>query len=225
MKLQAEIFRNYNEHLSSCIGVYENVIPRAMCVDIIKYYNDNVEYTTRTDEEHMLIGADKPNPPRPIDAVQYQSLQLIGDPREESKNWVDVLTHIIYPYGPKFERYLHSRCHDDHKPYDKPMSETNKMFFRSLQIQKYTPTDSGYPAVHIEDGPGHTQKYLAVILYLNDIDSHNGKGGETVFPMGGRVIEPEAGLLAIWPSSLPFYHCGRPTKIDKYIITTWFEFE
>ena len=221
MKLEAEIFRNYNEHLSSCIGIYDDIIPREMCNDLIKYYNDNVEYTSRTDEEHMLIGADKPSPPRPIDAVQYQSLQLIGAPREESKNWVDVLTHIIYPYGPKFERHLHSLCHDDYKPYDKPLSETNKIFFRSLQIQKYTPNDSGYPAVHVEDGPGHFQKYLAAILYLNDVYDN---GGETVFPMAGRVIEPLAGQLAIWPSSIPFFHCGNPSKIDKYIITTWFEF-
>ena len=193
-----------------------------MCNDIIKYFNENVEYTTRTDEPHMLIGADKLTPPRPIDAVQYQSLQLIGDPREEAKNWVDVLTQIIYPYGPKLERHLHSLCHNDYKPYDKPLSETNKMFFRSLQIQKYTPNDSGYPAVHVEDGPGHFQKYLAVILYLNDIFPP--AGGETVFPMAGTAIEPEAGLLAIWPSSIPFFHRGNPSKIDKYIITTWFEF-
>ena len=63
MKLEAEIFRNYNEHLSSCIGIYDDIIPREMCNDLIKYYNDNVEYTSRTDEEHMLIGADKPSPP------------------------------------------------------------------------------------------------------------------------------------------------------------------
>ena len=191
-----------------------------MCVYIIKYYTDIVEYTTRTDEEHMLIGADKPNPPRPIDAVQYQSLQLIGDPREESKNWVDVLTHIIYPYGPKFERHLHSRCHDDHKPYDKPMSETNKMFFRSLQIQKYSPDDKGYPAVHIESGPEHVKKYLAVIVYLNNVE----EGGETVFPMAGTAIEPEIGAVVLFPTGIPFYHCGNPSKSDKYIITSWFEF-
>ena len=221
MKLLFELVKSNNSLLSSCIGLYKNVIPVEMCQDIIKYYEDNIKYTNRTDEEHMLMGAKKPSPPRPTDAVQYQSLQLVGDPREESKNWVDILTHMIYPYGPRFERDLHSRCHDDYKPYDKPLSKQNTMYFRSLQIQKYTPKDSGYPAVHVEDGPDHYKKYLAVILYLNDVHDN---GGETVFPMAGTAIDPSAGQLAIWPTSIPFFHCGNPSKIDKYIITTWFEF-
>ena len=88
------------------------------------------------------------------------------------------------------------------------------------RTKKYTPEDRGYSAVHIESGPEHIKKYLAVILYLNTINDD----GETVFPMCGKAIEPEAGMVAIFPTGIPFYHCGNPSKIDKYIITSWFEF-
>ena len=92
--------------------------------------------------------------------------------------------------------------------------------FRSLQIQKYTPQDKGYPAVHIESGPDHIKKYLAVIVSLNDVK----EGGETVFPMCGTAIQPEVGKVTIWPTGLPFYHFGNKSGTDKYILTSWFEF-
>ena len=91
--------------------------------------------------------------------------------------------------------------------------------FRSLQIEKYTSADIGYPAVHIEAGPDHVKKYLAMIVFLNNV-----AGGETVFPMCGTAIEPEQGLVAVWPTGLPFYHCGNKSRSDKYILTSWFEF-
>jgi hypothetical protein len=42
--------------------------------------------------------------------------------------------------------------------------------------------------------------------------------------MGGTAILPETGKVAIWPTGLPFYHCGRKSESDKYILTSWFEF-
>ncbi len=116
---------------------------------------------------------------------------------------------------------MYKLCHEDYIPTDIPMTKAFNTGFRSLQIQKYTPEDKGYPAVHIEAGPDHIKRYLAAILYLNDVFDN---GGETVFPMGGRVVEPECGTVVVFPSGIPFYHCGNPTKIDKYILTTWFEF-
>ena len=56
--------------------------------------------------------------------------------------------------------------------------------------------------------------------YLNTVVD----GGETVFPMAGTAIEPEIGAVVVFPTGIPFYHCGNPAKSDKYIITSWFEF-
>jgi uncharacterized protein YjlB len=55
---------------------------------------------------------------------------------------------------------------------------------------------------------------------LNDVETD----GETVFPMGGKAIEPEEGKVVIWPTGIPFYHCGNKSATDKYILTSWFEF-
>ena len=63
-------------------------------------------------------------------------------------------------------------------------------------------------------------QYNKAEIYLNDIK----EGGETVFPMGGTAIQPETGKVAIWPTGLPFYHCGNKSGSDKYILTSWFEF-
>ena len=59
-----------------------------------------------------------------------------------------------------------------------------------------------------------------MIVNLNDVE----EGGETVFPMGGTAITPETGKVVIWPTGLPFYHCGNKSGSDKYILTSWFEF-
>ncbi len=201
MHIQYEIFQKNNTSLYDCIGIYENAVSPEFCQMLIEHFESSI--TFRTDDHRK----------------QAQEMQLVGDPREESKMFVDALSDFIYPYGPKFERELHEHCHEDYKPKDPPLTESNNIHFRSFQIQKYTPEDKGYPAVHIEDGPEHCRKYLASILYLNTV-----LDGETVFPMCGRVLAPETGDLVIWPASLPFYHCGRASKSDKYIITTWFEF-
>jgi hypothetical protein len=151
---------------------------------------------------------------------QSQEMQLMGDPRPQAVAYKQILHDLIYPLGEKYERELHTLCHTDYMPADEPMTKMFQTGFRSLQIQKYTSEDKGYPAVHIESGPNHTQIYLAVIVFLNDVE----KGGQTVFSMGGTAIQPETGKVAIWPPCLPFYHCGRKSESDKYILTSWFEF-
>ncbi len=203
MKLAAEIWRHNNEYLSSCIGVYDNVFSKVFCDEIIEWFEESI--TFRIDDHRK----------------QSEELQIIGDPRPEAKQYRNLLFEHIHPLGERYEKDMYKLCHEDYIPTDIPMTKAFNTGFRSLQIQKYTPEDKGYPAVHIEAGPDHIKRYLAAILYLNDVFDN---GGETVFPMGGRVVEPECGTVVVFPSGIPFYHCGNPTKIDKYILTTWFEF-
>ena len=203
MKLSAEIFRTHNVNLSSCVRLYD-VVPKDFCEELIEWFEQSI--TFRIDDHRK----------------QSTELQIIGDPRPEAVEYKHRLFDYLYPLGEQYETDIYSKCHNDFIPTDVPMTKAFNTGFRSLQIQKYTPEDKGYPAVHIEAGPEHLKKYLAVILYLNDIDSDD--GGETVFPMCGRAVEPEAGTAVIFPTGIPFYHCGRPSKIDKYIVTSWFEF-
>lgn len=201
MKLWAELQKNYDTSLSRCIKVYDGVFASDWCEDLISYFETSVYF--RTDDHRK----------------QSDQLQLIGDPRPDAIDYKNELFKKLYPLGSKFELDLHSECHEDYKPFDRPLTDIHSTGFRSLQIQKYSPEDSGYPAVHIESGPEHYKKYLAVIVYLNDVEE-----GQTVFPMAGTAISPRVGSVAIWPAGLPFYHCGLKSKTTKYILTTWFEF-
>ncbi len=202
MKLHYELKRSNDTHLSDCIISYPDIVPEVLCKELIEFFEESI--TFRIDDHRK----------------QSREMQLMGDPRPQAEAYKQILYDLIYPMGEQYERELHTNCHTDYRPADEPMTKMFKTGFRSLQIQKYTSKDRGYPAVHIEAGPQHLQKYLAVIVFLNDVITD----GETVFPMGGKAIQPETGKVAIWPTGLPFYHCGNPSKSDKYILTTWFEF-
>ena len=202
MKLHYELTRSNNSYISSCIGLYRDIIPEILCKELIDWFEESI--TVRIDDHRK----------------QSTELQIIGDPRPEAEQYRSLLFNYIYPLGERYEKDMYELCHKDYKPQDIPLSKAFKTGFRSLQIQKYSSNDKGYPAVHIESGPKHIHKYLAVILYLNTVV----EGGETVFPMGGTAIEPEAGVVAVFPTGIPFYHCGKRSKSDKYILTSWFEF-
>lgn len=201
MDLHFELQRSNSSHLADCIVEYKNQFASDWCEDLVSYFENSIHF--RTDDHRK----------------QTYQMQLIGDPRPDAVDYKNHLFETLHPLGIKYEEYLHSLCHDDYKPYDRPLTEIHSTGFRSLQIQKYTPEDKGYSAVHIESGTEHYKKYLAVIVYLNNVE-----GGQTVFPMGGTAITPEMGSVVIWPAGLPFYHFGLKSKTTKYILTTWFEF-
>ena len=202
MRQDTEFQRDYDYRLSDLIGVYDNVIETLFCDEIIEYFEES--RTFRTDDSRKSC----------------TEMQLMGDPRSRAIGYKELLWQKISPYGTKYETMLHNACRSDFKPTDIPLAAKYRNCIRSLQIQKYTPEDKGYPAVHTESGPQFKDRFLAVIVYLNTVDA----GGETVFPLAGSCITPEVGRLVIWPTAIPFYHCGMKSLSDKYILTTWFEF-
>jgi hypothetical protein len=202
MKLHYELTKSNDTHLSNTIKLYPDIVPDILCTELIDWFKESK--TVRV-EDHRK---------------ESTELQLIGDPRPEAEQYRQLLFEYLYPLGERYEKDMYNLCHKKYIPQDIPLTTAFKTGFKSLQIQKYSSNDKGYPAVHIESGPDHIHKYLAVILYLNTvIDS-----GETVFPMCGTAIEPERSAVAIFPTGIPYYHCGNPSKSDKYILTSWFEF-
>ena len=202
MKLHYELSKSNDTYLSQTIKLYRNIVPHILCTELIDWFEESK--TVRV-EDHRK---------------ESTELQLFGDPRPEAEQYRQLLFKYLYPLGERYEKDMYNLCHNEYIPQDIPLSTAFKTGFKSLQIQKYSSNDKGYPAVHIESGPDHIHKYLAVILYLNTvIDS-----GETVFPMGGTAIDPEIGAAVVFPTAIPYYHCGNPAKSDKYILTSWFEF-
>ena len=187
MKLHYELTRTNNSYLSQTIKLYKNIIPSILCRELIEFFENSI--TFRIDDHRK----------------QSNELQLMGDPRPEAEQYRNLLFDYLYPLGERYEKDMYKLCHEDFKPHDMPLSKAFKTGFKSLQIQKYSGGDSGYPAL---------------ILYLNTIIDC----GETVFPMGGTALEPERGAVTVFPTGIPYYHCGNPSKSDKYILTTWFEF-
>ena len=202
MKLHYHLERDNNHTLATAIKQYHDIVPKEFCKELIKFFEESI--TFRIDDHRK----------------QSQEMQLMGDPRPQAVAYKQLLHDLIYPLGERYERELHATCRADYMPADEPLTKMFPTCFRSLQIQKYTPEDKGYPAVHVESGPAHTAKYLALIVHLNNVE----EGGETVFPMCGTAIQPETGKITIWPAGLPFYHCGNKSGSDKYILTSWFEF-
>jgi hypothetical protein len=203
MRNDTEFQRDYDYHLSTLIGVYDNVVDKNLCKEVIDYFEDSRTFRTNDHRKSCT------------------EMQLIGDYRSKAERYRELLWEKIAPYGTKYELMLHYSCHPDFKPADIPLATKYRNCIRSLQIQKYTPEDKGYPAVHTETGPEFKNRFLAVIVYLNTVE----EGGETVFPLAGSCITPEVGRLVIFPTAIPFYHCGMKSSTDKYILTTWFEFE
>ena len=202
MKLHYELARSNSATLSDCIREYVDIVPKVLCEELIDFFETSLTFSTNLPHK------------------QCREMQLVGDPRPEAVQYKNLLFDYLYPLGIKYEEEVNAHCHKDYKVNGPTFTEYFNTGFRSLQIQKYTPNDKGYPTVHVEDGPDHIKKYLAVIIYLNDVE----EGGETVFPMGGNAFEPCAGNVVIWPAGFPFWHCGKKSKSDKYILTSWFEF-
>ena len=151
MKLHYELQANASSYISDAIKQYKNIVPKVLCKELIDWFEESK--TVKIDDHRK----------------QSEELQIIGDPRTDALVYKHILFDHIYPLGERYEKDMYKLCHKDYKPQDMPLSVAFKTGFRSLQIQKYSSNDKGYPAVHIESGPMHTQKYLAVILYLNTV--------------------------------------------------------
>jgi hypothetical protein len=112
-----------------------------------------------------------------------------------------------------------------HMEYTKHMSGIN----RSCGIGYLDPGFVSHPQIQRTDKGGHFDwhsdysdpiRWLAVIIYLNDIDEEN--GGSTEFN-SGRKVQPERGKVIIFPVTYLHLHKGNTilNGPSKYIITTF----
>lgn len=96
----------------------------------------------------------------------------------------------------------------------------------SINLQRYTAGDGGYPYWHCELYPRDAEaetlhRTLLWTIYLNDGFSE----GETEFLYQQRKITPRAGSVLLAPTAFTHTHRGnRPMGGDKYIATSWILF-
>ena len=97
----------------------------------------------------------------------------------------------------------------------------------SINLQRYTAGEGGYPYWHCELYPRDTtcetlHRHLLWTIYLND----EFEEGETEFMFQQRKVKPETGSLLIAPTAFTHTHRGnRPQGGDKFIATSWILFQ
>jgi len=96
----------------------------------------------------------------------------------------------------------------------------NNLFYSpEIKLQK-TPPGGGFHSWHFEDGNYQDcDRELVWMIYMND----DYEGGETEFLYQRTRVEPEQGLLLIWPADFTHMHRGNMVLSDhnKYICTGW----
>jgi len=182
------------------IGIYENVLPKEWCNDIIKIFENNKNFQrTRKDESSQVRLAHKQDVHLPPAHIPPHYIEYFYEVFK---------TKILSSYReqyPTFEQILE-------------VSDTQIMDFK---IQKTLPGE-GYHIWHFENIKlgEHINRILAWIVYLNDVE----EGGETEFLFQSLRIPPKKGTVTIWPAG--YYHTHRgnpPLSGEKYIITGWIE--
>lgn len=112
---------------------------------------------------------------------------------------------------------------------DQALGNLIRAVFRpgSINIQRYTAGQGGYPYWHCELYPRDAScdslhRHLLWTVYLND----SFDAGETEFRYQSRKITPKTGSLLIAPAAFTHTHRGnRPERGDKYIATSWTLFQ
>lgn len=125
------------------------------------------------------------------------------------------------------EKYLSEFPHND--IYHHGRIVYGSTYFPLFQIQKYKKMEGHYNAWHVEKESITSNRMFVYILYLNTVE----EGGQTGFLFKERKkdkdffkVKPEVGKLIIHPCSWPYIHKGyMPESSDKYILTTWLQYE
>ena len=89
------------------------------------------------------------------------------------------------------------------------------------KIQRTDPKGGGFHNFHSEVSHWENcSRTLAWTLYLNDIPNDE---SETEWLYENIKIQPEAGMMVIWPAAWMYQHRGNPVHThSKYIATGWF---
>ena len=179
------------------IGIYENVLSRDECKNIINLFEDDL--SIKIDEKgDTQFDKDK------MERYDYQNHYLSNDISNLIVLKVNnVLNKCIGLYAKEFwtVKQLHAAS-------------------LNIKLQK-TPPRGGYHVWHCEQGTKlHADRVLAWTIYLNDIPSGE---GETEFLWQGLRVQPKVGTVSIFPAAFTHTHRGNPVySCDKYIATGWY---
>lgn len=209
--------------LSELVGVYDDVLSADLCKMAIDYFEECDEIGFTAKGSAGFAGNVNTN------VKESTDLQLLW--KNASSNAFFTPTHKPKVYREIHDELINAITQCSHK-YVLDLADmaganstplhSSKLEITSLQIQRYTKKQAGYPGLHIEsEGPSVVHRFLAPLVYLNDVEVE----GETEIPLAGMKVKPKTGRILIIPSGIPFWHRGlRSPNTDKYIVTSWIEY-
>jgi hypothetical protein len=187
------------------IGVFENVLTKDECQDIINYFDNSEKIGnvwTRQLSENNILKTKKDDSTCFID---FRKEYCFND-----TPFINMINEKIY------------QCYLLYKEtYDILSSVEEHMITPSIRVQK-TKIGGGYHMWHCEHGNIRCgSRLLAWTLYLNDVH----EGGETEFLYQHMRVPAKQGSVCIFPSSFTHAHRGNPPlSNDKYIVTSWIDY-
>jgi len=182
---------------NSFIFTKDNALPRDLCIEMIKRFEDNTDdqYQGRVGQ---MAGKDQ--------SIK-KSTDLVVSNKE---HWKDVDKALFHSLGMAVREFRETY------PFFKgPFKDSG------YAIQRTNPSEHYH--WHI-DGGSHDfmNRQLVAVWYLNDVA---GPGGETEFLFQDICITPERGKLVLFPPFWTHEHRGVTLeKGVKYIATTWIIF-
>jgi predicted 2-oxoglutarate/Fe(II)-dependent dioxygenase YbiX len=114
---------------------------------------------------------------------------------------------------------LVTKVNDGIKEYLKKFQTADLQNYNFSHVSVWEQEEHKYAPYHhdtdIVPEAGMPVRHFLCLLYLND----DYEGGELIFPLQGKVIKPEAGMLVIFPTSFMFPHMTTPTmKENRYLM-------
>tara|TARA_B100002049_G_C15951806_1_gene320768 strand:+ start:92 stop:652 length:561 start_codon:yes stop_codon:yes gene_type:complete len=177
------------------IGLYEDAVPKELCDEIIKVFEESADMVFIQKGEHQI----------PEDGKLF---------REDDSLTLDELSPTL---GSDIFIILNDKIAKYSDEYASLRTQTLKTI--RLKIQR-TQIGGGYHQWHCENSSlERSNRELAWTIYLNDVE----EGGETEYLYQHRRIQPKTGTLAIFPCAFTHTHRGNPPLSNvKYILTGWY---
>ena len=179
------------------IGMYENVLSKDTCKNIIKLFEGDLKNKVGVLGEKQFFRHKMER----HDFSKVYASNLLDNKIVETIN--QALEKSIMLYSDEFWIV-------------RQLNATSTV----IKLQK-TPPRGGYHVWHCEACiKSLADRVLAWTIYLNDIPSGE---GETEFLWQGLRVQPKAGTVSIFPASFTHTHRGNPVySCDKYIATGWY---
>jgi hypothetical protein len=185
---------------SDYIRVYEQVLPVALCDQIIDRFEQHhrdapdwrLELPTESGESHAV-----------------RSCQEINFNRNR-EIWGDLEAQLLHYVKLGVQKYV----------YDCPGCQFPEKFgYEAVRIKKYTPSRGDHFAPHIDSATLEScKRYLACFFFLNDVH----EGGETCFPHYHLELKPQKGRMFLFPPFWMYVHAGKaPISNPKYLVGTY----